>query len=331
MTHAPKKPLKLSGDDVRLMRMCHAGRAKEAREYLLNQANPNGRDKDGATVLIVCCGRGYKDIVDFLLTSTLIMAVDVDAQDSVGSTALHHAVMKNRLEIAKLLLDKGNANPNILDKYGRSPLHWAVSNGSEKIVDLLIEYFADATLRDKSGLRPVQIAHDHGHQLLEKTLRKNQTVGYDNRQQLAEQEMERIELEMEMEKTKEQPRVAVFRSDTLTSEEGMRTLKKTYRQGFNRPKSPVRAAISRSASVDPAAISPNSNKITQLEDDLAAVRKELRRRARYERSLGVGGLPPTPTQRRSLSTEPYHPHNNNPNNNSHNTELFDSNSSWMIT
>lgn len=45
------------------------------------------------------------------------------------------------------LLNK-NANVNSVDKYGRTPLHYACINGCPKVVDLLVRSGADASARD---------------------------------------------------------------------------------------------------------------------------------------------------------------------------------------
>ena len=41
-----------------------------------------------------------------------------------------------------------NANVNSVDKYGRTPLHYACINGCPKVVDLLVRSGADASARD---------------------------------------------------------------------------------------------------------------------------------------------------------------------------------------
>ena len=50
--------------------------------------------------------------------------VNVNAQDSLGLTALHHAIITNNKSIAKLLLKKG-AKYNVKDKEGLKPIDYA--------------------------------------------------------------------------------------------------------------------------------------------------------------------------------------------------------------
>lgn len=52
----------------------------------------------------------------------------LDYQDNKGFTPLCIACDKYDVECCRLLLHAG-ANPNIVDNFGRSPLHWVVSGG----------------------------------------------------------------------------------------------------------------------------------------------------------------------------------------------------------
>ena len=51
----------------------------------------------------------------------------VNALDCEEKTPLHHASIRGQKEIVLLLLKKG-ANLAVHDKYGKTPLHYAVSN-----------------------------------------------------------------------------------------------------------------------------------------------------------------------------------------------------------
>jgi len=50
-------------------------------------------------------------------------------------TPLHVAISGNKTECAELLL-KNKANPDVMDKYGRTPRDWAVAKGEAKCVKL---------------------------------------------------------------------------------------------------------------------------------------------------------------------------------------------------
>ncbi len=69
---------------------------------------------------------------------------------------MHWAAFKGRIEIFKLLLEKG-ADFNLTDKYGNTPLNSAVFNGHIQIVKLLLEKGADVNLKDICGNTPYDI------------------------------------------------------------------------------------------------------------------------------------------------------------------------------
>lgn len=80
-------------------------------------------------------------------------------------TPLHVAVMKNSLEITKLLVGNG-ADPNIRDKLGRTPLHMAILKTQLhkilEIVKLLIDNGAKSDIPNKTGDTPYDLARKTG-------------------------------------------------------------------------------------------------------------------------------------------------------------------------
>jgi len=51
-----------------------------------------------------------------------------------------------------------NEGPNIQDRGGSTPLHYACVNGHEGCVTLLLDHGADMEIQDKTGLTPLQLA-----------------------------------------------------------------------------------------------------------------------------------------------------------------------------
>lgn len=84
-----------------------------------------------------------------------------------GDTALLLATSSknNNPEPVKLLVQAG-ADPNIPNKFGRTPLHWAVSWTNEReqveLVNLLIQAGADVNAVDQFGATPLQFAAEIG-------------------------------------------------------------------------------------------------------------------------------------------------------------------------
>ncbi|XP_014253165.1 ankyrin repeat domain-containing protein 39-like [Cimex lectularius] len=112
-------------------------------------------DASGYTALHYAAKNGFIDIVKILLDA----GASVGARTKAGqATPLHRAAGAGKLEVCKLLIDK-RSDVGSLDVDGRTPLHRAVENERDDIVDLLIE-IAPHTLqiKDVKGLTPYDIA-----------------------------------------------------------------------------------------------------------------------------------------------------------------------------
>jgi uncharacterized protein len=59
--------------------------------------------------------------------------------------------------MAKFLLEKG-ADPNVENKYGNTPLMWAVWNNDPNTVTLLLEKGAKPDFRNTNGETPIYLA-----------------------------------------------------------------------------------------------------------------------------------------------------------------------------
>lgn len=68
-----------------------------------------------------------------LLSSCLLLLVDVNSLDHSGRTALHNAILGCHEKIIVLLLESG-ADTSILDRGQDPPLHTAVRTGSDTLV-----------------------------------------------------------------------------------------------------------------------------------------------------------------------------------------------------
>jgi type 1 glutamine amidotransferase len=74
-----------------------------------------------------------------------------------GLTPLHQAILRNRTEIAMLLLDAG-ANVDARDRSARTPLHLAVERGNLALVQALLARRARPNERDRNGWTPLHLA-----------------------------------------------------------------------------------------------------------------------------------------------------------------------------
>ena len=90
------------------------------------KANP--RDGDGRTPLLVAVEKGHETVIRMLLERD---DVDPDIVDKDGRTPLSWAAEKGREAVVRLLLERGDVDPNSVDKDGQMPLVNAFSGGHE--------------------------------------------------------------------------------------------------------------------------------------------------------------------------------------------------------
>jgi ankyrin repeat protein len=75
---------------------------------------------------------------------------DINILDKYKRSALHYAVMQNHIEVVKFLLKSG-ININSQNIFNCTPLHYASNKGFATIVMLLFDSDANRTLTDNTG------------------------------------------------------------------------------------------------------------------------------------------------------------------------------------
>jgi ankyrin repeat protein len=75
---------------------------------------------------------------------------DINAQDSIGYTALHYAVDSEYPDVCQFLIEKG-ARLNIRSEEGFTPLHLAANFGLEDIARMLLKAGASPLIRSSAG------------------------------------------------------------------------------------------------------------------------------------------------------------------------------------
>ncbi|MCJ1475744.1 Ankyrin repeat domain-containing protein 52 [Lambiella insularis] len=90
------------------------------------------------------------DSVTLNATITTASRLAINARDAMGRTALFWAVLCGDIYAVKQLLWSG-ADPNVADSRGSTPLHQWVMEGSEQMLDALLEAEANINARDYLG------------------------------------------------------------------------------------------------------------------------------------------------------------------------------------
>jgi ankyrin repeat protein len=128
----------------------------EALQHALERgAKVDEPDHDGRTALIHAAIDNKLQLAKLLLNS----GAEIDAQDNLGNSALHYAAQEQHLDMASLLVSE-HATIDIQDAHGNTPLWRAVFNsrGSGKLITLLLKAGADRNHRNKQGKTPLDLA-----------------------------------------------------------------------------------------------------------------------------------------------------------------------------
>jgi ankyrin repeat protein len=168
------EPREQTDDEVDFFRAAQLDGASRVATALLRGVNPNVRDPNGETGLIVAMRYESLKVARLLMdqpgidleakapngNTALMMAAFRQNKTAVlellkrgaqvnqkGWTALHYAAAAGSLEITRILLDK-YAYIDAESPSGMTPLMIAAREGQEDVVALLLEQGADATLKD---------------------------------------------------------------------------------------------------------------------------------------------------------------------------------------
>ena len=85
---------------------------------------------------------------------------DIDLRDKFGRTPLMYAVLGNYPECVDILL-RNDSDPTLTDSSGRNALHWAVHHGYGGCVKLLLKYKIDWSVPDQGGVTILHLAMRH--------------------------------------------------------------------------------------------------------------------------------------------------------------------------
>lgn len=92
----------------------------------------------------------------------ILLAADANINKPIGLTPLHIAVGNDHQELVELLLANG-ANPDTQKPDGATALFIAAQRGFTPVAALLIAYDADVNIGMKNGVSPLYIAAQNGH------------------------------------------------------------------------------------------------------------------------------------------------------------------------
>jgi ankyrin repeat protein len=147
--------IKDSDDEQNLTTAAYNGDLERVRELLNDGADIEAEtgedetDEAAETALMQASWPGRIEVVKLLLER----GAKVDAQDEDGDTSLMKAAYHGRLEVVRLLLEHGAA-VNHRDDAGDTALIWAALQQHTDLVQLLLEHGADVSIKNKQKDSP---------------------------------------------------------------------------------------------------------------------------------------------------------------------------------
>uniref|UniRef100_A0A3Q1EJA5 Ankyrin repeat domain 50-like n=1 Tax=Acanthochromis polyacanthus TaxID=80966 RepID=A0A3Q1EJA5_9TELE len=117
------------------------------------------RDSEGRTALHVASWQGCVEIVDLLLNH----GANPNAQDAEGRPPMHSVAWTGSAKVGRRLLEANGVNIHLACHQGATALSIAAQVGHVNIVGMLLERGANPDHIDKYGRSPVKVAGKHGH------------------------------------------------------------------------------------------------------------------------------------------------------------------------
>ena len=122
----------------------------QVRELLDLGADPNDRDVNSRQTLSALHWASWKGRVT-VVRELLAHGADHASVNKWGKTPLHWAAIVGSVECGTVLFRQGNCDLDARNKQGRTACHLASADGRPEFVSWLIESGADITLLDGAG------------------------------------------------------------------------------------------------------------------------------------------------------------------------------------
>ncbi|XP_039633411.1 receptor-interacting serine/threonine-protein kinase 4 isoform X1 [Perca fluviatilis] len=148
--------------EVQRRKLCEAIRTKDTAK-LMKILQPQDVDlllDGGGSLLHHAITLANEEAVKFLLLNN----ANPNLANARGSTPLHLATERHLKPLAELLLGRRSTNVNAKDEDQYTALHWAAQNGDEAMTRLLLDRGAAINENDGQGRTPAHVASQHGQE-----------------------------------------------------------------------------------------------------------------------------------------------------------------------
>ena len=146
-----------------LLHACRTSRYDNVKLLIENGANINHKPRPGyAQAIHLACLHDYEDNINIVKYLLQVDASLIDSKGNGSKTPLHYAVENNCEDIVQLLV-RSNAKINAVDKFKRTPLLIAAKHGYCRILNYLIQCGANISKADNSDNTPLHYACAYGN------------------------------------------------------------------------------------------------------------------------------------------------------------------------
>ncbi|XP_067676346.1 serine/threonine-protein phosphatase 6 regulatory ankyrin repeat subunit A-like [Haliotis asinina] len=165
------------GDNI-LYYACLGGHV-EVVKYVVskNRVDINSRGKDRKTPVMVAGARGHKDVVELLVK----YGANLSLRDAHGDNILYFACLGGHVEVVKYVVSKNRVDINSRGKDKKTPVMVAGESGHRNVVELLVKYGANLSLRDAHRNNILHLACGRGHVGVVKYVISQDTVDINSR------------------------------------------------------------------------------------------------------------------------------------------------------
>jgi uncharacterized protein len=138
-----------------LFRAARADNAGGVERLLERGVDPNVRDDQGQTALLVAMREPSPKVVEVLIASP---KVNVELRNSKDESPLMMAALKGQQDVVGKLI----ARDADINKPGWTPLHYAATNGHVAVMKVLLEKHAFIDAQSPNGTTPLMMAAMYG-------------------------------------------------------------------------------------------------------------------------------------------------------------------------
>jgi ankyrin repeat protein len=146
-----------SEDEVEFFRAAQLDASERLKKMLARGVNPNARDANGETGLIVAMRYESLNVARVLMAQK---GIDLEAKAPNGNTALMMAAFRKDKTAVLELLQRGAQ----VNQKGWTALHYAAAAGSVEIATILLDKYAYIDAETPSGMTPLMIAAREGQE-----------------------------------------------------------------------------------------------------------------------------------------------------------------------